>query len=244
MQVVIFELLMSVRHPFLTLAGLYCFMLGPVFGQDPRSTTKFQWGDAIRQSAGFLALEHGIRIAGESDTRAGLKGPFVHGYLKSVGSLHGWSDGDPFPINYVGHPFQGAISGYIQVQNDPRYRRVEFGSSRDYWKSRFRALAWSAAYSTQFEIGPISEASLGNVQMKPGSAGVVDLVVTPAGGFALMIAEDALDRFVVKRVEKWTRRPVPRVLVRGFLNPNRAMANMLRGQVPWSRDNRPGVTVP
>jgi hypothetical protein len=121
---------------------------------------------------------------------------------------------------------------------------VEFGSSREYWKSRFRALAWSAAYSTQFEIGMISEASLGNVQNRPGRGGVVDLVVTPIGGLAFMVAEDALDRYVVRRFEKWTQRIVPRVLVRGLLNPNRAMANMLRGQVPWARDNRPDVTVP
>jgi hypothetical protein len=73
---------------------------------------------------------------------------------------------------------------------------------------------------------------------------VVDLVVTPMGGLAVMIAEDALDRFVVRRFENWTQRRLLRVLVRGLLNPNRALANMLRGQVPWSRDNRPDVTVP
>jgi hypothetical protein len=235
---------MSVSHSLLRLAGLYCLILAPMFGQDPQSATSFHWGDAIIQSAGFLALEHGVRIAAESDTRAGLKGPFVRGHLKSVGSLHGWGDGDPFLVNYVGHPAQGAVSGYIQVQNDPRYRRVEFGSSRDYWKSRLRALAWSAAYSTQFEIGLISEASLGNAQSSPGHSGVVDLVVTPMGGLAVMIAEDALDRFVVRRFENWTQRRLLRVLVRGLLNPNRALANMLRGQVPWSRDNRPDVTVP
>ena len=153
----------------------------------------FQWGAALRQSLGFMALEHGFRVATESDTRAGLKGPFVRDYFRSITALHGWGDGDPFLINYVGHPFQGAVSGFIQVQNDPRFRAEEFGASTRYWQSRLRALGWAAAYSTEFELGPISEASIGNVSLTPGHAGVVDLVVTPVGGFAVMLAEDALD---------------------------------------------------
>jgi hypothetical protein len=130
------------------------------------------------------------------------------------------------------------------VQNDPRFRTSEFGSSHRYWSSRLRALAWSAAYSTQFELGPVSEASIGNVSLRPGRAGVVDLVVTPAGGFVMMLTEDAIDRFAIKPFEHWTTRPLPRVLMRGFLNPNRAMANMLRGKVPWYRDNRADVMAP
>jgi hypothetical protein len=80
--------------------------------------------------------------------------------------------------------------------------------------------------------------------MNPGHSGGVDLVVTPLGGFAVMLAEDALDRFVIRRVEQWTERPLPRILIRGFLNPNRSLANMLRGQVPWKRDTRADVTAP
>ncbi len=204
----------------------------------------FQWGAALRQSLGFMALEHGFRVATESDTRAGLKGPFVRDYFRSITALHGWGDGDPFLINYVGHPFQGAVSGFIQVQNDPRFRAEEFGASTRYWQSRLRALGWAAAYSTEFELGPISEASIGNVSLTPGHAGVVDLVVTPVGGFAVMLAEDALDRYVIRRFERWTPHPLPRLLMRGFLNPNRSLANMLSGKVPWKRDTRPDVTVP
>ena len=37
---------------------------------------------------------------------------------------------------------QGAVSGYIWVQNDGRYRFAEFGKNRDYWESRLRAAAY------------------------------------------------------------------------------------------------------
>lgn len=57
---------------------------------------------------------------------------------------------------------------------------------------------WSAAYSLQFEIGPLSEASIGNVGMRPETTGWVDDVVTPLGAFGLIVAEDALDRYFVQ----------------------------------------------
>lgn len=223
---------------FIFLSGLSVGCVAQETALTPPSQD-FKWEPALRQSFAFLALEHAVRLSHEADTQAGLKGPFWRDYGRAVTSLHGWSDGDPFLINYVGHPFQGAVTGFIQVQNDPRFIREEFGSSSRYWQSRMRAFAWSAAYSTQFELGPISEASIGNVQALPGRGGVVDLVVTPIGGVALIVVEDALDRFVIKRFENSTSRQIPKILVRGFLNPNRAMANMLRGKVPWHRDTRP-----
>jgi hypothetical protein len=148
-------------------------------------------------------------------------------------------------VNYVGHPFQGAVAGYIQVHNDPGYRRAQFGRSRLYWRSRLRAMAFSAAYSTQFELGPVSEASLGNLGKEDvGGAGAVDLVVTPVGGLGMMLLEDALDRYVVRSVEALTTNRAIRILVRGFLNPNRTFANVLRFKLPWYRDTRPGVSKP
>jgi len=205
---------------------------------------QFEWHSAITQSLRFLALEHGVRMATEADSRTQFKGKFWLDYGRSLKGISGWGDGDRWPVNYIGHPFQGAVSGFIEIQNDPKFKRAEFGVSSHYWRSRLRAFAWSAGYSTQFELGPLSEASLGNVGMKRGSAGMVDLVVTPAGGFGLILAEDALDQFVVKRFERRTSRPLPRALVRGVLNPNRSLANLLAGKLPWHRDTRPGITVP
>jgi len=72
-------------------------------------------------------------------------------------------DGDSFLVNYVAHPMQGAISGFVQIHNDPKARPTEFSESKAYWQGRLKAMGWAALFSTQFELGPISEASLGNV---------------------------------------------------------------------------------
>ncbi|MBK9168406.1 MAG: hypothetical protein IPM24_13180 [Bryobacterales bacterium] len=201
----------------------------------------FQWRPALLQSGLFLGIQHSFRISTEEQTRANLKGPFFKDYHRSVRGLRSWHDGDPFIVNYVGHSFMGAVTGYIQVHNDPVYRNSEFGSSTLYWRSRTRAFAFSALYSAQFEVGPVSEATLGNVGMRPGTAGAVDLVVTPVGGMAVMVMEDALDRFVVKPIEGRVGNPAVRAVVRGFLNPNRSFANMMRFKKPWYRDTRGGV---
>lgn len=93
-------------------------------------------------------------------------------------------DGDLFYVNYVGHPIQGSASGFIWVQNDGKYRKAEFGNNSVYWKSRMRATAFSWAYSTQFEIGPISEASIGKIQSRYPQQSWVDHVATPVIGLA------------------------------------------------------------
>ena len=56
----------------------------------------------------------------------------------------------------------------------------------------------------QFEFGPLSEASIGNVGLRPGTTGWVDHIVTPAGALEFMVAEDAVDRCVITLVESWT----------------------------------------
>jgi hypothetical protein len=90
------------------------------------------------------------------------------------------------------------------------------------------SLSWAAERSQHRKRRPLTR-----------NARTVDLVITPIGGFGVMVAEDALDCFVVKRFERWSERP--RLLLRGVLNPNRSLANMLRGKLPWHRDSRPGV---
>jgi hypothetical protein len=107
------------------------------------------WSSLLQQSLRFLAIEHGFRWATEEGTRHPHRS-FFGGYADSLNGLHGWADGDPFYVNYVGHPMQGAVSGYLFAQNDRRYRTVEFGKDRRYWKSRLRAAAFAWAYSEQF----------------------------------------------------------------------------------------------
>lgn len=194
------------------------------------------WGGVLKQSFLFAGIEHAFRLATEPGTRdAGFT---VRGYLDSVGSLHGWSDGDPAFVNYLGHPLQGAASAFIWAQNDMKYKSVRFGRDPRYWKSRLRAAGYAFVYSTQFEIGPFSEASVGLIQSRYPQQGFVDHVVTPTLGMAWMVGEDAIDRYVLIPLERRFDNMWVRVLTRGFLNPSRSMANMMRGKVPFYRDDR------
>jgi len=206
---------------------------------------RFQWGEALRQAALFNSLQHILRFATEDGTRKEIKGPFFRDWLQSIRNLRGWRDGDPFLVNYIGHPIMGAASGYIQIQNDPRGCYLEFAPTRKtYWKSRLKAMVWSAAYSTQFELGPISEASLGNVGRAPRPDGkspmaYVDLVVTPTIGTLWLMGEDALDKYIIQLFERHVRNQFWRGMVRSFLNPGRSVANAMRFKGPWHRDRRP-----
>jgi len=205
---------------------------------------KFHWRPALRQSFLFLLIEHGFRAGTQGYTRQRtVEGPFFQDWFDSVGGIRGWNDNDAFAANYIGHPMQGAAAGYIQIQNDPKGIRQEFGRSPEYWKSRMKATAWSAAYSVQFELGPLGEATIGNVGQKRGTGGAVDLVVTPVVGLGWMVTEDALDKYVIRGLEQRSQSRNLRALARSFLNPSRSFANLLRRKLPWHRDTRDGVTV-
>lgn len=198
----------------------------------------FQWRPAIGQSLMFLAVQHGYAMT-QPKTREAMKGKFWKDYVQSVKNLHGWDDGGRFFTNYVAHPLQGSFSGFIYVQNDPKARRQQFGSSGDYWRGRLKAMAWSAAWSTQFELGPISQASIGNVGLK-GKQTWGDIVVTPTVGTAMLVGEDAIDRFVMRRLERASNNLYIKIFVRMLLNPTRNFANLLRFKPPWYRDRPRG----
>lgn len=200
------------------------------------------WAGVLRASGRFLVIEHAFRLATEPGTRDGLSGPFFRNYASAVTNLHGWADGDPFYVNYVGHPMQGAVAGFIWVGNDRKYRSATFGKNAVYWNSRLRAAAFAWAYSTQFEIGPLSEASIGHIQSLFPQQGFVDHVITPAVGLGWMITEDVMDRYVIQRIEGATTNRWIRMMVRGSLNPSRSFANVLQGNVPWHRETRPGIS--
>lgn len=198
---------------------------------------KFKWASASRQSLLFLGFQHSFRFT-KFKTRVDLKGPVFRDYIKSIKTVKGWDDGDSFLTNYIGHPAMGAVGGYIYIQNDPKASKLEFSRSRKYWNSRLKAMAWSAAYSTQFEIGLLSEASIGNVGMGDGRNGYVDLVITPTMGTAGIVLEDLADSYLIRQIEKRTQNPGIIRFVRILLNPTRSFANLLRFKTPWHRDNR------
>jgi hypothetical protein len=194
---------------------------------------------AIVDSFRLLILEHSTRIAFQQKTRRELGGPFFRDYVRSLRIPDTWEDGDSWGVNYVGHPIHGAASGFIWLDHEDGAHDPDLGFSKEYWTSRARATAWAAVYSFQFEFGPFSEASIGNVGLRPNTTGWVDHVVTPAGALAFMVAEDALDRYFVVKIESWTGNRLLRALARMVLNPSRTLSNTAQGRAPWSRPARP-----
>jgi hypothetical protein len=204
----------------------------------------FHWRPALIQSEIFLAIQHGFRMT-EKKTTKELGGRFFGDWFRSVQNVRGWSDGGRDLTNYLAHPSQGAFTGRIFVNNSDRAKRQVFGSSKAYWNSRLKALAWSAFWSTQFELGPLSEASLGNVGMRKktgfSTAAYVDLVITPTVGTGLLIAEDAIDKYIFKDwLERRSRGKamIAVKVLRSVMTPTTTLANLIRLQVPWKRDNR------
>jgi hypothetical protein len=195
-------------------------------------------GAAFRNSFKLLMIEHATRVLTQAETRRELSGPFWADYRRSVRIPRQWTDSDPWEVNYIGHPIHGAAAGYLWLDADPG-APPELSLSGEYWWSRGRATIWTVVYSMQFEFGPLSEASIGNVGMQPGTSGWVDHVVTPVGALALMVAEDTLDRYFVKWVEERTTNRVWRASLRVAFNPARALANLASQRMPWDRQDRP-----
>lgn len=206
----------------------------------------FHWRAALLQSAQFLALQH---VANSSTYHGTLEGPFFHDWFNSVAHYRftRWSDDDPFIVNYIGHPMMGAVAGRIQIQNDPRGSRQVVGRNSAYWKSRAKALAWSAAYTLQWELGPLSETSIGNLgnfgyysksagHLTNGT-GLTDLVITPVAGTAWLIGEDLIDKHLMRKLEPRSRNVFYRASI-SMLTPTRMFANLLRFKAPWYRDER------
>lgn len=164
----------------------------------------------------------------------------VTGYKFSV-----WSDGNPMLDDYIGHPFMGAITNSLWIQNDPKGMTLDVSNTWPYWRSRLRALAYSTVYSTEWKLGPIGESGVGHmgdhVSYDNGrvrnETGFVSLVTTPVGGTLWTMTEDVMDRKVIRRLEGFSHNPF---LLMGysFLTPGRTTGNLLRFRPPWYRDSR------
>lgn len=212
----------------------------PVLGNS-KSEPGVNWTGLTKDSLTFLAVMQGFRCATEPGTRDAFSNPFFKGYIRAVQNMHGFADGDEFYVNYIGHPMQGAVSGFIWANNDRAYQHVHYGRNKQYWKEKLRGAAFSYVYSVQFEIGPVSEASIGDLQSYYPAQGFVDHVVTPVVGLGWSIGEDVIDQYFVRYIEERTDNRYFKLLARGTLNPARSFANILGGNVPWHRNNRPGV---
>jgi hypothetical protein len=225
--------------------------------RESRGTPHFHWKSALLESFTFLTISHAY-LAYSDYYHVTIDGlPFNHFWRDYKTSLSawvdsGWDDGDPFLDNYIGHPVQGALTGYIQIQNDPNGQKLEFANSKAYWKSRSKAMLWNAAYSTLWEIGPMGEMTVEKYgtfsywrrEGKWGnSEGQVDLVVTPIAGTAWIIMEDLLDKHIARRVEGSTRNSFLIAVTRCAVNPVRGGANILHRKWPWYRASRDAAEV-
>jgi hypothetical protein len=210
----------------------------PLNESQPKS--RFDWGAATRESLLYTGIMHTFNLTTEAGTRDAMTGPWLRDYLDSVSELRGWSDGDKFISPYVGHTIEGGIFGYIERQNNPRYRDVQWGDGRDYYISLLHSMAYSAIWHTQWKIGPASEASIGNVMLH-ASPGFITLADTPTLGTIEMIGEDATDRYVIMGLENRTANRLLILLARCFLNPSRSFANVMAFRRPWDRPMRLGI---
>ena len=199
-----------------------------------------RWGKTVLELFYFNAIGHTVRMFQER-TRVELKGPFLKEWLQSAKPIFTdphWDDEGSFSINYIGHSMSGASYGMIQRQNNGRAWNASFGSS-EYWHNLPLSMWVSFLASLQFEIGPISEASLGNVGMNPIKQGYVDIVVTPALGMAWMIGQDAFDKYVMTKIESKIANKPWRATIRIISDLPRTMANLVAGKAPWYRQDRP-----
>ena len=232
---------------------------------DYRPPEHYHWGGLLAQSLFFNVIENGFRAASDDQIRTLLANkPFWHDYAASIRkfNMRRWNDGDDFLVNYTGHPMQGAVSGFIEIQNDPKGRELEISANHEYWESRFKAFLWAAAYSTHSEISPIGEAGIGNeggwtypIHCKtrctePGTykhytnnTGWVDFIVTPTAGILWLLAEDTLDRYISDRIQGDDRARIVPKIIRGALNPSRTMANAVRFKAPWYRDSQQNADI-
>ncbi|MGB2667908.1 MAG: hypothetical protein WAK48_28200 [Candidatus Acidiferrum sp.] len=211
--------------------------LNPQDQKAHKNETHFRWAPAFGESLLFTGIQHTFNITTEAGTRDALNGKWFTDYIRSVSELRGWSDSDTFMAPYVGHPIEGSVFGFIERQNDPKYRLIQWGDGREYWVSMLRSMAYSAVWHTQWKIGPASEASIGNVMLH-ASPGFITLVDTPTLGFCTMLAEDAADRYLIIGLENRTNNRAIIILARSFLNPGRTFANMMAFRPPWVRETR------
>jgi len=180
----------------------------------------------------LLTVQHAFRAAFEDGTwHETTTGPFWDDYAASVKTLCCWDDGDKFSTNYLFHPLMGSTAAFIFANNHGD-SRVSSPGTRRYWSAKGKALAYAAAYTGYFEIGPVlSESAIGNVGITPGQQTWGDFVVTPVMGLGLSMVEDVLQLKIVDKVRRRHRAWGNTLSV--VLNPTRAVANVMGGNPPW-----------
>ncbi len=178
--------------------------------------------------------EHVMRVATQEFTREQLKGKFWPEYFDSVHVPDHWGDKDHWEVNYIGHAISGGA--FARVWIEQRERKTT--TAPQYFKAMGRALIYTTAFSIQYEMGPMSEASIGNVGLNPADLGWSDYIWTPLGGILWTMAEDAADKYVLTYIDKHVPFMMAKAAARMILNPSRMLANIGMNRTPWSRYGR------
>ena len=177
-----------------------------------------------------------LRMRRLNPSQAGSCGVIQLGRLPSA-AAETWDVQPPSAPSRTAVATQRLRNGNDADATTARANTAPYENSPAYWRSRLKALAWSAAWSTQFEIGPVSQASIGNVGLH-GKQTYVDLVVTPIGGFGWIVLEDFVDKNIIQMIERRSSGNFYiKIVSRTFLNPSRSTANLLRFKTPWHRDS-------
>ncbi len=117
----------------------------------PECTEHFHWRRALTESFTFLVIEQAYVVHTDFNWVVSENGiPFNHywrDYMQSLSSWNnaGWSAGENPLYNYVGHPIQGAMTSYIEIQNDPKSVNLEY--------SKYKSILVEPDQSLNMEYG-------------------------------------------------------------------------------------------
>jgi hypothetical protein len=209
---------------------------------------RVHWLPILWQSFEFLTAQHSGNILMDTETRHDLTAnPYWSTYVLCVKNYrwYQWSDDTPFIVHDIGHPMMGAITSSIFEQNDPKGRALVFENNGNYWRSRLKAMAYSAVYSAQWKVGPVSEASIGNsgrntyyvahLGRTTNETGFQDFVITPVYGFGWNVGEDAIDRYIMPKIHAHVKNRFYLTTL-FWMTPCKAAANVLRWKPTYYRD--------
>lgn len=191
-------------------------------------------GKTVQYGLQLTFYEHVLRVASQEFTRQQLKGKFWPEYFDSVHVPQRWGDKDHWQVNYIGHAMSGGAFARIWMDQ----REPKATTKSQYFKSLGHALIYATIFSTQYEMGPMSEASIGNVGLNPKDLGWSDYVWTPLGGVLWTMAEDAIDKYALTYIDKHVPFYMARAAARLILNPARMLANVGQNRSPWYRSDR------
>ncbi len=225
----------------------------------PDGVEHYHWKGLLLQSFWFFGIEQTARLLTDSYYRyLTVDKPFWHDYIASLHqwNMGRWSDGDDFLVAYIGHPIQGAVTSFIEIQNDPHDRSLRISATRAYWMSRFKGMLWATVFSTDEKVGPLGETALGSeggytyipgcnygtcayipgVTKYTNNTGWVKFITTPVVGTVWVIGEDLIDRYISDPIQEGRPEAVFPKIFRGSINPCRSAANAMRLKKPWYRD--------